>query len=305
VFGFDPGDDRRHRPEPGGRMRDSLFWQVTMPDEQLGMQIYLYLTHRGRTGYNVVVWGEQRDEPIVLETETGLVDDSMDLDSFAFNGLTLVQPELRKSCTVRFHSDRVDIDLEFEAIHDAFSYRNNPDGLPEWFAHNRFEQTGRVTGHLGFGGRRIEWDRMAHRDHSWGVRDWGVPQHWKWFVAYTESGRAVNGWIWIAYGEWGFAGYVVTDGVTIPVRTIEHRAQFRDDMVQCRLEADLVDTTGGVTQVTMESFGAVRLPTRDPMATVITEAACAATIDGEAGAGQFETQWPGPYLDHLVARQRA
>ena len=65
-------------------------------------------------------------------------------------------------------------------------------------------------------GRRIEWDRMGHRDHSWGVRDWGVPQHWKWFVAYTESGRAVNGWIWIAKGEWGFAGYTVRDGVTYP-----------------------------------------------------------------------------------------
>jgi len=46
--GFGPGDDRRHRPEPGGRMRDSLFWELIMPEEQLGMQIYLYLTDRGQ-----------------------------------------------------------------------------------------------------------------------------------------------------------------------------------------------------------------------------------------------------------------
>ena len=41
---------------------------------------------------------------------------------------------------------------------------------------------------LEVAGRRIEWDRrMGHRDHSWGNRDWGVPHHWKWFVAYTDS----------------------------------------------------------------------------------------------------------------------
>jgi len=31
--GFGPDDDLRHRPEPGGRMRDSLFWEMIMPDE--------------------------------------------------------------------------------------------------------------------------------------------------------------------------------------------------------------------------------------------------------------------------------
>jgi hypothetical protein len=303
--GFGPGDDRRHRPEPGGRMRDSLFWELIMPEEQLGMQIYLYLTDRGRTGYNVVVWGERHAEPIALKLETGLVDDSADLDAFSFNGLTLKQPELRKSCEVQFRSDDVNIDFNFEAIHDAFSYHSNPDGLPEWFAQNRLEQTGHVTGFLEVGPRRIEWDRIGHRDHSWGVRDWGVPHHWKWFVGYTEAGRVVNGWIWIAYGEWGFGGYVVKNRVTIPVRTIEHRAEYDDDMTQRRLEADLLDITGEVTHLTMDSYGAVRLPTHDPMATVITEAACTVTIDGEAGAGQFETHWSGPYLNYLAQRRRS
>lgn len=31
-------------------MRDSLLYQLMMPDEQLGLQIYLYLTDRGKTG---------------------------------------------------------------------------------------------------------------------------------------------------------------------------------------------------------------------------------------------------------------
>ena len=55
--GFGPDDDGRHWPAPGGRMRDSLFWELIMPEEKLGLQIYLYVSHRGLAGYNVSVWG--------------------------------------------------------------------------------------------------------------------------------------------------------------------------------------------------------------------------------------------------------
>ncbi|MDT4936576.1 MAG: hypothetical protein QOG80_247 [Pseudonocardiales bacterium] len=282
-------------------MRDSLFWELVMPDEQLAMQIYLYLTDRGRTGYNVVVWG---GESSALKVASGVVDESADFDAFSFEGLTVKQPELRQACEVRYRSDEVNIDFDFEAIHDAFSYRSNPDGLPDWFAQNRLEQSGRVRGFVEIGSRRVDFDRIGHRDHSWGVRDWGVPQHWKWFIAYTPSGRVVNGWIWIAYGEWGFGGYVVKDGVTVPIRTIEHHANYDGDMIQRRLEAELIDISGEITHLTMDSFGAVTLPTHDPMSTVIIEAACVATIDGAAGAGQFETHWQGSYRNHLARRSQ-
>jgi hypothetical protein len=36
--------------------------------------------------------------------------------------------------------------------------------------------------------------------------------------------------------------------------------------------------------------------------TVIREGACRAAIDGEQGAGQFETHWQGSYLDYLSAQ---
>jgi hypothetical protein len=71
-------------------------------------------------------------------------------------------------------------------------------------------------------------------------------------------------------------------------------------MTQRRLEADLIDITGQTTHLSLDVFGVIKLPTRDPMSTVIYEGACTAEIDGEAGAGQFETHWPGPYLRHLI-----
>lgn len=292
-------DDLRHRPEPGKRMRDSLFWEVVVPEEELGVQVYLYMTDRGRVGYNVVVWGAGPD-PLALHLNSGRIADDVDLDRFEFDGLSLRQPRPLRSCGLSYHRDDVAIEYEFDCLHDAFSYRANPDGLPAWFAENRMEQTGLVRGYVRVGDRRIELNCPGHRDHSWGVRDWGAPQHWKWFVAYTANGVAVNGWIWIAKGEWGFGGYVARDGVTVAVRSIDHRAEYDSQMRQQRLAATLIDVAGGETYVELEAFGVVELPSHDPMATVIREAACRATIDGERGAGQFETHWVGSYLAHLV-----
>src|SRR5258706_12589091 len=125
-------------------MRDSLFWEMIMRDERLGMQVYLYLTDRGKSGFNVSVWGPDAG-PLALELGGGTVPEGMDLDDFALRGLTVRQPGLRRTAEVGYRSRTVRLEYRFEAIHDAFSYRCNPDGLPAWFAANRLEQTGRVS----------------------------------------------------------------------------------------------------------------------------------------------------------------
>jgi hypothetical protein len=295
-----PGDDLRHRPAPGNRMRDSLFWEVIVAEEEIGAQVYLYLTDSGRAGYNAVVWGPQA-EPLALQLGSGRIDDTADLDDVSFDGLTLRQLEPLQSCVMTYRGDDLAIEFDFDGIHEAFSYLANPDGLPTWFAANRMEQTGRVRGSITIGDRHIKLDHIGHRDHSWGVRDWGVPQHWKWFVAYTPTGVAVNGWIWIARGEWGFGGYVSRNGETVPIRVIEQHAEYDDQMRQRHLSATVIDVTGGQTVITLDAFGVVELPSVNPMTTVIREAACRASIDGEAGAGQFETHWVGSYLEHLTS----
>jgi hypothetical protein len=296
--GYTDADDLRHRPEPGGRQRDSLFWQVVMPDEQLAVQIYLYLTSGGRAGFNVMVWGP--DGLVAKKFGDGRIPEEADLDDFTFEGLSVRQPELRRTAEVRFASEGLTVHYDFEAVHEAFSYRQNPDGLPSWFADNRLEQSGRVRGFVEFGGRRVEFDRMGHRDHSWGLRDWHMPQHWKWLIAYTESGLVVNGWIFLAKGEWGFGGYVRKDGQVLPIDSIASKAEYDGDVLQRRIEAEIVDVLGGRTSLVLERFGIFRFPTRDASEPVITEAACRATIDGVEGAGQFETEWPGEYLRSLI-----
>jgi hypothetical protein len=299
---FGPGDDLRHRASPGERMRDSLFWNLILPEEELGMQVYTFVNHRGKAGYNVVVWGGG-GEPLALLQELTEVAPEADFDDWHLEGLELRQPELRRTAELRFRRDGVRLEYDFSALHEAFSYRQNPGGLPAWFAHNRFEQAGRVTGVLEVAGRRIEFDRIAHRDHSWGPRDWGVPQHWKWILAHTPSGRALNGFVWIARGEWGFNGYVLRDGRPVAVSHMDQHAEYDQAMDQLRLEAEISDVAGGTTRLELDSFGAVRMPHGDALGTVIIEAACHATIDGEPGGGQFETHWPLAYIDHLAATE--
>lgn len=295
--GLRPEDDRRHRPEPGGRMRDSLFFQTVLAEEQVALQVYLFVTGTGAAGYNVVVWGGP-GVPLVRQFDGGRVPEDMDFDDFSVGSLTVRNREPLRTATVSVRSEHLDLDLSFAAIQDAFSYHDNPDGLPSWFALDRIEQTGRVEGALRAGDRSYELGPMGHRDHSWGMRDWRAPQHWKWFVAYTPSGVAVNGWIWVARGAWGFAGSVLRDGVTIPVRTIEHTATYDDRFQQQTLRAVLHDVEGGSTSLELDVFGVVHLGD-ERTGTTILEGACTARIDGEDGVGQFETEWPTPYFEHL------
>lgn len=299
--GYLPGDDLRHRPRvEGGKARDSLFWQMIMPERELGFQCYLYLTGQGKAGFNLILWGRER-KPHVLELVQGDVPDGMDFDDFRLGGLRVRQPADQRTAHVSFESGKVSLDYAFEGVHAPFSYRSNPDGLPSWFADNRLEQTGWVRGHVAWDGGRVDFDRIGHRDHSWGVRHWQAPQHWKWLVAYTpDASRIVNAWIWFAVGEMGVGGYVVRDGELVPIAGLTQKAVFDDDMKQRSIEVSIADIRGGTCALSMERFGLVKLPTGGRHATMIMEAACRARIDGREAAGQFECQWPQAYLDALI-----
>jgi hypothetical protein len=301
----DPRHDLRHRPELGGRQRDSLFWQTVLPEHDLALQIYLFVTGTGAAGYNAALWG--RDGVVALERGGGRVPDEMDFDDFAVGGLTVRADGALRSSRVSVRGERLQVDLAFEGLHDAFTFRDNPDGLPTWFADDRIEQTGRVGGTVAFPGadgtpRTLDLGPLGHRDHSWGLRDWRAPQHWKWLVAYTSdpaaAATAVNGWIWQARGEWGFAGYVLREGRILPVRAIDQRTDYADGLRQRRLVATLHDVEGGATSLELDVFGVLPLPD-DRSGTMILEGACRAAIDGVAGVGQFETEWPLDYFRHL------
>ncbi|WP_250284653.1 DUF7064 domain-containing protein [Frankia sp. CiP1_Cm_nod2] len=295
-------DDLRHRVAPGVKTRDSLFWTLVLPDERIAAQVYVWTDGRGVAGRQVCVYFPDRERNVVLGAFNVELGDASELDDWHCAGLYLRQPDPLRTAEIVFAGDEVSIDYRFEASHRPFSYRENPAGCPPWMAANRFEQAGRASGTLRIGERVIPFaDVWAHRDHSWGRRHWSAVQHWKWLAAGTPSGAELNAMFHIARGELGVNGYVLRGGEPVAIVDSRHHATYDRDMGQESLEAELTDAHGGTTHLWMRRYAILHLPVGSD--TLMSEAACQVTIDGEAGAGQFETLWPRGYLKRLVDAQ--
>jgi len=296
-------DDLRHSPPEGGRMRDSLFWQVSLPDEGLCMQAYFYCTGSGKAGYNMCLWGTDLEKP-VLHFHQGDVGTETDFSDLTFNNLKIrLYPDDARS-SLRYAHKNFELHLDFTGLHDGFSYHANNEGLPEWFAVNRIEQSGLLSGHIQIGERRVSLDgRIGHRDHSWGLRDWRMPVHWKWLSAYTPGAEtALNLWIWQAKGEQGIAGYIAKDGVVHPVTSITEKTSYDEKMIHQKGVFDISYGEGQTTRLELTYFSHIQFAATPQNPNVITEVGCAALIDGVAGAGQYETQWFAPYYEQLCGR---
>ena len=293
-----PTDDLRHRPADGSKGRDSLYFNLMLPELELGVFIYTWVDQKGTAGRLVTAWGPD-EKPVAFEIAHGIYMGDTDFDDWNIAGLGLRHPEPLRTAEVRFTSEPIDLTYDFEGTHEAFDFTRNPGGCPQWMAVNRFEQTGRARGEVRIGDRVIHFDQPAHRDHSWGRRNWKMPQHWKWIVAQTPSGNGLNLFQWVVRGEIGTNGYVLRDGEPVGLVDARCRAVYDDDDMTSRaLHATLVDEGGGETELVLERYGNVALPVGSN--TVLNEAACRGSINGEAGWGQFETQWPASYVESLV-----
>jgi hypothetical protein len=296
-----PSDELRHRPADGAKGRDSLYFNLMLPELELGVFVYTWVDNAGIAGRLVTAWGPD-EKPLAFEVVHGVEMGDADFDQWDIAGLQLRHPEPLRTAQVRFSSEPIDLTYDFEGSHEAFDFARNPIGCPQWMAVNRFEQTGRARGELRVGDRTVSFDRPAHRDHSWGRRNWKMPQHWKWIVAQTPSGQGLNLFQWVVRGEIGTNGYVLRDGKPVGLVDARCRAIYDDDMTSRSLRATLVDEQGGQTDLVLERFGTVALPVGSN--TVLNEAACGGSINGEAGWGQFETQWTASYVDSLIRTER-
>lgn len=295
-------DDLRHRVPEGVKTRDSLFWNLVLPEEQIAVQLYVWTDGRGVAGRQVSIYLPDREQNITRNAYNIDLGPDSDLDDWECDGLRLRQPEPLRTAELTYRSDDVTLDYTFVAQHRPFSYAENPTGCPRWMATNRYEQSGRASGLLRVGDREIPFtDVWAHRDHSWGRRNWNWVHHWKWLVAGNRSGTELNAMFHIARGEPGINGHILRDNEPVPIVDGRVQAQYDADMSQSRLEAELVDARGGKTHLEMQRFAIFHLPFGSD--TLLSEAACRVRIDGEDGVGQFETLWPRGYVQRLVTAE--
>lgn len=140
-------DDRRHTPPDGSKGRDSLYFNLMLPDRELGVFVYTWVDHHGIAGRLVTAWGPEA-EPVAFEVVHGIPMGAADFDDWLLEGLEVRHVDPLRSAEVRYQGNGIELAYDFSGTHDAFGYDRNRDGCPQWMAMNRFEQTGHVCGEV-------------------------------------------------------------------------------------------------------------------------------------------------------------
>jgi hypothetical protein len=308
---LEPKDDLRHRLAPGPHARESLFYNVLLPDEGLMIFVYTWVDAESRAGHLFAVVGDN-DERLAFSAVDGVPVGDRDFDDWAVGGMWLRHTDLLRTASLGFSGPagrsagrsadgpadgpadgtggaEVSLRATFTGAHEAFDYASNEDGCPAFIADNRFEQSARVTGELVLAGRRIPFDTTGHRDHSWGTRDWDTLQDWKW-VSAQAGGNVMQ---LHARGETTRHGYVNRDGALAAVVDVRTSAEYDENWWQTGLRMTVRDAAGRQTELTARRYALLRFDAGDRL--TLHEAGCTGTIDGRPALIHFEAGWDRSY----------
>lgn len=294
-------DDLRH-PISGPFARESLFHNLLLPDDGLFVFFYTWVDTADRAGRLFAVYDED-DKPLVFDMVDGIPAGGRDFDDWVVAGMTVRHTGALQTAELAFANEEASVSMTFDALHRAFPYSENADGCPSCAAEERFEQSGRMGGSLTVGTRTVTFDTTAHRDHSWGARDWDSFHHWKWLSGQAGPDLTWNALQMLAEGRQWICGYVNRAGAVSPVVGIAFDVDYDDDFTQRRGTVVLTDAAGETLSIEAERFSFLRFDPSEQ--TAMHEAACRASVDARPGLLQFEMGWAKNYVDHQVAARRA
>lgn len=300
---LDPVNDGRHRLGDRPLERESIPYVISMPEHGIATFVYTWVTKENVAGCAFLAYGPGIGEQPIMEMIDGItMGPERNFDDWQVGPLHLRQDLKLQSAQLVARGKRVELDASFEAAHPAYAYGFHRDGCPDWAATNRLEQAGRIRGTLRIDGKAYAIDTTCARDHSWGTRNWDVPQHWKWLHAQAGPETCVHFWKIEARGQTELRGYVFREGLMAEVESVElgwtHDAQYR----QKTIDAQVLDSAGRSTRVRGNYFAHFPMPPV-PSCTLM-EGAMSCEIDGKAGVGWTEVMWPTAYLDFLRSEKR-
>ncbi len=297
-----PGYENRHifySAEAPDNVRESLAYLLPLPAEGLGVIVYTWVhaagtDGMGRAGAMAVVYGPGVPETVSDAADGIGVPDAMGFDDWRVGPIHLQMSGTTTSSVV-FAGKRISIDYRFEGINPSFAFLPNPGGCPSWLAEDRTEQGGRVTGMLTVDGQDYSYDTFGHRDHSWGVRDWGGPTHWKWWNVMAPD-ISIHFMELQAFGRTSVHGYVHRDGVTALITG--HDADFDLDgqLMHTDVRVTFTDEAGRATRVRTWRGADLHWPVSPRL--TLHEAAMHAEVEGAPAVAYIEMAWPPEYLDH-------
>jgi hypothetical protein len=295
---LDPVHDGRHvlRKEP--KARESVPYLLNLPDEGIALFTYTWVNQASEAGAVLAIFGPGVGaQPIVDALPDRPVPATMNLSDWQIGGLRLSQDLRFDTARIGWKTDKVELDMQFEAMHPPYAYGSDERGCMAYVADDRIEQSGRATGTLKLGDRVIKFDTTGHRDHSWGTRDWKVFQHYKWVHAQAGKDVSVHFWIVEAMGRTELRGYVFKAGRMALVTDVKFQFDYTGAMETQRFEATVTDADQRITTMTVQIVSRF-LMYPEPNACLF-ENAGSAVIDGQPGVGWIEMFWPEAYRQHL------
>lgn len=289
----------RHKLRPDNPFsRESLAFMLQLPEAGIAACAYTWVNGAGRAGALLTAFGPGVEGGRATEFVDDIpVDDAMNFDKWVVGPLRLTIPDPMQSAIVEVSGKKLGISYHFDATHPAYLYSNHPEGSPAFFADDRYEQSGRVRGELRIGGRVFEIDTTAHRDHSWGTRDWGSVQHYKWIVSQAGPDTAVHVFDIHALGRRYLRGYVQKDGIMAEVRDVDCSFDHDSNWWQSSVDATIVDAASRTTHFRSETFAGFRAK-HGPLTAI--ETGMRVVIDDQPGIGHVEIAWPTTYFNHLI-----
>ncbi|MCE0761934.1 hypothetical protein LWC35_03255 [Pseudonocardia kujensis] len=291
-------DETRHALTPGGHDRESLVWAVPLPEEKTTVVVYTWVNGDDVAGAAAMVFGSAVGDQ-VFEVVDGVDVGRADFADWAVGPLHLA---LRAdgSSSVRFAGEQAQIELEFVGTHEAYPYSEHVEGCPGFFADDRVEQTGRVTGRANIGGRTVEFAAAGQRDHSWGTRDWAAMTHMKWLNVVTDV-DTVHLVELQAFGRTHLRGYLVRDGELSPLATAHLVPAFDPDLYYRSVTGTVTDRRGRTVELALDADPHhftwqvhPRLRIHDSM--------LAGTANGLPAAAYADASWETCYVEYHQAR---
>ncbi len=295
IAPLDPIHYKRHRLRSVRAARESMVYLLYLPDDGLSAFVYTWVDGDSRASAVLCVYGPGVGQAPVVEAAYEVpVPPDQPFEDWRVGGLHLRQGERASGS---FEAPAAGISFTFEGSHPPYSYASHPDGTLPWFADNRYEQTGHLAGMLRLGDREIAFDTTGHRDQSWGIRDWGMCQHYKWLQANAGPQASVHFTQDFVLGTSNLRGYVFRDELMAEIVDVDIDVEIGDDLIHDKFVATLADDTGRTTNVTGKTFAYTEFPAA-PSTTIIV---CADTveIEGAPGVGQLDLLWSKDYADLL------
>lgn len=165
-----------------------------------------------------------------------------------------------KRWRIKLLGDRSNMDLCFSSFTPPYDYNAYKQSLPKEVAAEHYEQSGFVDGIIRVRGKEIRVKGTGQRDHSWGVRDWGGVDSWKWITAQFHSVFSFNVFSVLKDGVESFGGYVFDGKQNLAIKEAKIDMDFMSDGKTPRgAKLLLMDEKGAFHRISAQVFHVIPL----------------------------------------------